>query len=242
MRKLAFCLALASFAPAQEFEVASIRPAIQDGDHDSDGDQGFYKVHNYTLKRLVAEAWQIDASVVSGGSGWVDSNSYDITAKIPPVAPGQKRADYRVMIQNLLAERFHLVIHWEPHRISGYELVLAKKGPKLERAKPGDGSESHSNGSRLTATNVTMEAFARRLSRDRDIGKLVVDKTGLTGGFNFMLAWMPEKLEAARDASPDESPSIFAAIQEQLGLRLEAAKVAVQAVVIDRAEKPEVDQ
>jgi uncharacterized protein (TIGR03435 family) len=80
-----------------------------------------------------------------------------------------------------------------------------------------------------------MEALARRLSRNRDIGKPVVDKTGLTGGFNFELDWRPERLES----SSDDSTSIFTALQEQLGLKLESAKVTTLVIVVDHAEKPD---
>jgi uncharacterized protein (TIGR03435 family) len=83
-----------------------------------------------------------------------------------------------------------------------------------------------------------MEAFARSLSSNRDVGELVVDKTGLTGGFDFDLDWMPEPHGAQADASIDDRPSIFTALQEQLGLRLERAKVPIQVIVIDHAEKP----
>jgi len=97
-----------------------------------------------------------------------------------------------------------------------------------------NGSNSH-----LKAENVTMENFARSLSRNRgDIGELVVDKTGLTGGFNFELEWMPDRLETKLDAPSAPRPSIFTALQEQLGLRLESAQVPIQAIVIDRAERP----
>lgn len=138
------------------------------------------------------------------------------------------------MIQSLLADRFQLIIHREPQQISGYALVVAKKGPKMERAKP-DQKDSHtdSNNTHLRAENVTMEAFANHLSYD--IEKLVVDKTGLTGGFNFELDWVPERLES----SSDDRTSIFTALQEQLGLKLESAKVSTLAIVVDRAEKPD---
>jgi uncharacterized protein (TIGR03435 family) len=244
MKKLALSLAMVGLTLAQppdlgkkpKFEVASIRPAKEDGDHDLDTDKGFFRTHNLTLKRLIASAWEVDTSQILGGPNWIDSDSYDITARIPAELAQQTREKVPQMIQSLLADRFQLMIHREPRQVSGYALVVAKKGPKMERAKADQkGSSSNAGDSYLKAKNVTMEGFARRLSRNRDIGKLVVDKTGLTGGFNFELEWMPERLES----SPDDRMSIFTALQEQLGLKLESAKVTTMAVVVDHAEKPD---
>jgi uncharacterized protein (TIGR03435 family) len=252
MKKIALLIAIATLAPAQApvsdpvsnkapaFEVAAVRVAKDDGSHDNDSDNGIVRIHNYTLKRLISRAWEIDMSQIYGGPNWIDSESYDINAKIPAEFV---RAYNKVpqMMQNLLIERFQLVIHREPRQVAGYELVLTKKGSHMENARPGqkDSSSMNSNNSNLKAQNVTMEAFARYLSRNRDVGKLVADKTGLAGGFNFDLDWMPERIESSPEPSADDRPSIFAALQERLGLKLEAAKVQVMAIVIDRAEKPD---
>jgi uncharacterized protein (TIGR03435 family) len=242
MKQLAISIAIAALMPAQtpvpekraEFEVASIRPAKDDGDHDTNTDKGFFRTHNLTLKRLIARAYAVDTRQIFGGPNWMDSDSYDITARIPAEYAQQTREKVPEMIQSLLADRFQLIIHREPREVSGYALVVAKKGPKMERAKPEEtGSHADSNNTHLTAKNVTMEAFANHLSRD--IGRLVVDRTSLTGGFNFELEWAPEKLES----SSDERASIFTALQEQLGLKLESAKVTTLAIVVDRAEKPD---
>ncbi|HWF06890.1 MAG TPA: TIGR03435 family protein [Bryobacteraceae bacterium] len=243
MKYLTLLLMIMGVAAAQEFEVASIRPAIDDGNHDSDSDGGFYKIHNLTLKRLIANGWQVDAGTISGGPSWADSDGFDINARIPREPGAAKEDALREMTRNLLIDRFHLAIHREPRQMAGYELRVVKKGSKMEPARPEqDGSESHSNGSHLGATNYTMEALARRLSRNPDVAKLVVDKTGLKGGFNFALDWTPQQLESSRAGTPDEHPSIFGALEEQLGLKLESAKVTIQAIVIDRATKPEFDQ
>lgn len=233
MKILALLLATMAPLQAQEFEVASIRPAKQDGNHDSDTYQGRWVTHNLTLKRLIAMAWDVDDSVVAGGPNWIDSDSYDINAKIPADYAQAPRDQFLHMIQSLIVDRFQLTIHREPRQISGYALVPAKAGSKMSIARPSEnGSDFSSNGMHLKATSVTMEAFAKRLSRNRDIGKLVVDKTGLTGKFDFELDW------ASAQQDSDEHPSIFTAIQEQLGLKLESAKVPIQGVVIDRVEKP----
>jgi len=110
----------------------------------------------------------------------------------------------------------------------------------MEKAKPDqkDSSSMNSSNSSLKAQNKTMEAFARYLSRNRDVGKMVVDKTGLSGRFKFELDWMPDRLVSNPEPSSDDRPSIFTALQERLGLKLESAKIPVSAIVIDRAEKP----
>jgi bla regulator protein blaR1 len=225
----------------REFEVASIRRANDDGDHDSNRDNAIFRTHNLSLKRLISQAYGIDLRQIYGGPNWVDSDSYDINARIAGDAARLTGNEVSQMIQSLLADRFKLVIHRETRQISGYELVVAKKGARMERAKPDGHSDLHSNNTHLKAENVTMENFAKSLSRNRDVGELVVDKTGLTGGFNFELDWMPERPDPRADASGDDRSSIFTAVQEQLGLKLESAKVPVPAIVIDRAEKPELD-
>jgi uncharacterized protein (TIGR03435 family) len=249
LKKAALFLALATFGMAQtpvlgknpEFEVASIRPAKQDNNTDIENSNGRFLTHNLTLRRLVAYAYDIDVKQVFGGPNWADRDSYDINAKAPDDRPRRTREEGRQMIQSLLADRFQLVIHREPRQLSGLALVLAKKEPKMGRAKPDEPSGFHGNNTQLTATNVTMEAFARYLaSRAPDLDKLVIDKTGLTGGYDFTLEWMREPAGAKPpDTSFDNRPSIFTALEEQLGLRLESAKIPIQAVVIDRAEKPE---
>jgi uncharacterized protein (TIGR03435 family) len=233
MRTLALILATAGLLAAQEFEVASIRPAQDDGDQGIDTDRGRFVAHNLTLKRLIARAWDVEESEVLGGPAWIDSDSYDVNAKIPGSEGQWTREKVLHMLQSLLADRFQLAVHREARQVSGYVLAVAKTGPKMTPATPGpDDSNTSSNGTYLKATNITMEALTKRLSRNRDIGKVVVDKTGLIGRFDFELEWAPAQAET------DDHPGIFTALQEELGLKLESAKVSVQAVVIDRAEKP----
>lgn len=234
MKVLALFLGIAALTSAQEFEVASIRPAVDDANHDSDEDNGRYLTHNLMLKRLIATAWDVDDSAVLGGPGWLASDGWDINAKIPAEYAKKRTPDqFRQMIQNLLATRFQLAIHRQPREVSGHALVLTKSGTKMKAADPNErGPEFSNRNLHLKATNVTMVGFARRLSRDRDIAKVVVDKTGLIGNFDFELEW------ARADDPSNDRPPIFVAIQQQLGLKLESAKVPIQAIVIDRAEKP----
>ena len=222
---------LAAGALGQEFEVASIRPAKDDGHHSTNTYPGRWVAHNLTLKRLVAMAFDVDEDAVFADPERTDTDSYDINAKIP--VPKRTDADFRHMMQGLLAGRFRLTVHRETRQVSGYAHVQAKGGSKMASAKPADHGSSFSSGSNtLRATNVTMASFARSLSRFREISKLVADQTQLTGSFDFTMDWSPTQAES------DDHPGIFTAIQEQLGLRLEGAKLPVDAVIIDRAERP----
>jgi uncharacterized protein (TIGR03435 family) len=246
MKTVALALALATLTPAQTpvtekkaaFEVAAIRPAKDDGNHSSNSDKGLYRTHNLTIKELIARAYDVDIAQVYGGPNWVDSDSYDITARIPEEFAQQTRDKLPQMIESLLSERFQLVIHREPKQVSGYALVLTKKGPKMEPAKADEkGSGTSTNNQHLKAHNLTMEAFARYLTRNREIGMPVVDKTGLAGSFNFEMEWKPDQLQGKPEAAADDRPSLFTAI-EGLGLELKSARVPIVTVVIDRAEKP----
>jgi len=246
MKYIALLTAMAALAAVEkkaEFEVASIKVAKDDGGHDVDVDKGLLRIHNLTLKRLIADAYQIDPSLVSGGPNWLDSDTYDITAKIPAEYVGLNPSKEPEMLQGLLADRFQLAIHREQRQVSGFALSVAKGGPKMEHAKPGaeDSSTrgtSTASGMHLKAINVSMEQLAMRLSRYAEIGRLVVDKTGLTGTFDFDLDWLPERAGIKPETpSDDDLPTIFVALQKQLGLKLESAKVPIDAVVVDRAEK-----
>jgi uncharacterized protein (TIGR03435 family) len=216
-----------------EFEVASIRPVEDDGHHSSNRDNATYRTHNLSLKRLIARAYDVEENQVFGGPPWLDTEGFDINARIPDeFVKDPARDTVPQMLQNLLATRFQLVVHRETRQGSGFLLTVAKKGSKMEPAKKDD-PNSHFRGrtNSLAAENATTEAFARYLSRTREIGGLVIDKTGLQGGYNFELEW-------SSDPS-DGRPSIFTAIQEKLGLKLDSAKVPFEAIVVDSAQKPE---
>lgn len=233
-------LALMLAMQAPEFEVASIHPSKDDGHHSSNGSNGFYRTHNLTLKRLIAFAYDVDVRQISGGPAWIDSDSFDIYAKIPEqYAKKRTREAVPEMLQSLLADRFQVALHREEVQLSGYALVVTKNGPKMKLSESTDGNSStNEHNTHLVATNVTMANFAKSLSRDPDVGGLVADRTGLTGAYNFQMDWAPEKVLNSPD-SKDDRPSIFVALVQQLGLKLESAKIPAQAIVVDRAEKPE---
>jgi uncharacterized protein (TIGR03435 family) len=233
---LAICVSGAVYAQlaANQFEVASIRPSNADpGSSGINSGNGRINGVNVTLKRCIMGAYAVGPNQIFGGPDWMDTDRFEINAKAE-----QPVGDHTLMImlQTLMAERFKLVLHREARPIQAYVLEVRKDGPKLEK---GDGHGAKTNNGRgdIVATNASMDRFAEILSRQMDLP--VVNHTGLEGVFNLRLQWTLESARAARpEGAPADGPSVFTAIQEQLGLRLRAAKVPVEVLVIDHAEKP----
>jgi uncharacterized protein (TIGR03435 family) len=152
------------------------------------------------------------------------------------------------MFQQLLADRFKLTVHWETRDLRVYAMVLAQKGPGLQPSKEPDGhSGTSSNNEQFTARGVTLAQMADALTQEfsSELGRVVVDKTGIQGRYDFALKWMPNSGAALANGGtdgsaipPDSGPSLFTAIQEQLGLKLESTNGPVQVLVIDHAEMP----
>jgi uncharacterized protein (TIGR03435 family) len=208
-----------------------------------------------TLKGLMQyEAYDIPASRILAGPKWLDSAHFDIRAKVDEATAArldkldskEKRLQSMAMFQQLLADRFRLKVHWETRQLPVYALVPAKNGAKLKPADPkeGVGTSSHGNGSsvKLEATGQTLAEFAQSLTADaqQDLGRTVVDQTGIQGKYDYTLNWTHD---SARTSSSDSGqsetgPSLFTATQEQLGLKLEPTKGPVRVLVIDQAELP----
>jgi uncharacterized protein (TIGR03435 family) len=202
---------------------------------------GNLTTHNATLKRFVMFAYQVREFQVIGGPSWIDSACFDILAK--PPARKHTGAEFRQMVQALLADRFQLKVHQDSRELPIYALTLAKTGPKLTEWKEGVGPSCHYQGGVLTCRKVSMASLADELARR--LGRQVVDRTGITGDFDVKLTWAPDEFQApgpsegARvEAANPGSPSLFNAVQEQLGLKLVADKAPVPVWVIDSAEKP----
>jgi uncharacterized protein (TIGR03435 family) len=219
---------------AFSFDAASIKPNNSGSTgSDSDSDGGRLSMRNVTLKRFIQIAYGIPESQILGGPKWIESNRYDIEAKAVGLMHDE---DMKVMMRNLLTERFHLTLHSETKPLAGYALVVGKGGIK---AKPGAfGSSSNTRGRRghLEAQGCSMAKLAIRLSAELKLP--VADMTGTTGGYDFTLDWTPEELLVAAQPDLASGPSIFTALQEQLGLKLESRKVPVDLLVVDGAELP----
>src|SRR5262245_18864286 len=186
--------------------------------------------------------------LIAGGPAWVRSDRFAVQALMPEGSTeytfGQfmngESPQLDVMIRNLLADRFHLMVHRETKDVPGYTLVVGKNGPKIRPATAGDVPPraqrgAAPGGTRRVAGRTTMTYIALMLGVITR--RPVVDQTGLTGEFVFELEYAPD------DAPPGESsaPSVFTAVQEQLGLKLESGKVPAEVIVIDRVEKPSED-
>lgn len=263
MLAIAACAAWTQSGPS--FEVASIKPApppdgrgMRVGQTGGPGtpDPGRWSCENMSLSSLVTMAYALQRHQYSGPD-WMDQARFNIQAKVPA---GATRDDVWVMVQNLLSERFKLVFHREKKEVSGFELVIAKNGPKLKEAlenPPQDaapppqptgplklGADGYPD-LRGGVTMAWMNGRARwhdpRATTQRLAGMLagqlrqpVVDGTGLKGKYDMTLSWVSES-NANQDA--DSGPVLFTALSEQLGLKVEAKKMAVDVLVVDKAEE-----
>jgi uncharacterized protein (TIGR03435 family) len=223
---------------AQQFEVASVKPSVADPRAVSGIKTGHGRLdgNNVTLQRCIMGAYGVGPNQISGGPDWLDRDRFEISAKA--AQPINDDAALMVLLRGLLAERFKLALHRETRSIPAFVLEVAKNGPKLERAEPGDAGTNTSTtnfGVTIEAHNTDLDSFARILGRRVDLP--VINHTGLEGIFNFKLHWSPENARPL-DGGATEAASIFTAIQEQLGLRLRSQKAPVEFLVIDHAERP----
>jgi uncharacterized protein (TIGR03435 family) len=242
------------------FEVAAIKlNKSLSGSSDSHTNNGRFTATNVSLKNIMQyDAYGIPGSRILDGPKWLASTKFDIQAKMDDSAADrlrtlprdQRRLETQAMFQQLLADRFKLAVHWETRELPVYALIVARKGPKLQPAKDSsEGSNISSNDSRsgyqFTANGVSMPQLAEALTQalSRELGHDVIDKTEIKGRYDLTLNWTPDGAAApiatgGVDSLADSGPSIFTAVQEQLGLKLEPAKAPVQVLVIDHAEMP----
>ncbi len=249
-----------------QFEVASVKLNTSGGNNSLFGSHspGTFNADNYPLLGLIAGAYNVRPFQISGAPGWTESSRYDITAK-PSVNPVKKpitresmkkdEANMKVMLQSLLEERFQLRLHRETKELPVYALTIAKGGLKLPEGictnydpnnppprptpnqKPPDYCGNLSAGGRgpkqtLNGFGIAMTDFIGVLSTYT--GRVVIDKTGITGTFYAHLEFASD-MAVQDDAS---GPSLFTALEEQLGLKLESTKSPVEVLVIDHVERP----
>lgn len=260
--------AVGSVAASLRFDVVSIRRVTVPSDHSAiqsrpDGDS--ITITNLGLKAIIEFAFDFQRpDLVSGLPDWVSNENYDIIAKVSesdlPKFRKLDQAQRRAMLRQLLHDRFQLEAHTAPKEIPVYALTVAKNGPKLKEARPG---ETYANGARngeggpagagtitpsskgLVGQGAEIRQLVVLLSR-LQLGRQVVDRTGLEARYDFVLQFSPT--EAMRpvingqhlppSAEQEAMPSVFTAVQEQLGLRLEPAKAMVEGLVIDHLERP----
>ena len=276
----------AAAAPTYEFEVATIKPAAPSRDRGGAG--GFisddtYRARNFSFRAIIRTAygkWGGGDGLVTGGPSWLDSEMYDVTAKLDPsvvealskLRPDERKLGQERILQRLLADRLKLEVHTELKELPVYLLTIAKGGPKLHEAKPGDPytnafpyADKFAGATKaggiygvidgapggmvdiLYCFGVSTFALARQLRFDT--GRVVLDKTGLTGSYDFTLKYSMGTMRPGSEGAPDPQtvlsasdptgvPDIFKAIQQQLGLKLESGKGPVESIVIDHVERP----
>ncbi len=203
---------------------------------------------DYTLKGLIAAAYNLNPNMISSGPKWIDSEHYDITALTPgDVRP--TRDEQMAMLRKLLGDRFQLAFHREPKKLAIYVLEVANEGSKLrDTATPNNAPALinivYPQSIKLPARNVSMGEFASMMQR-AILDRPVVDKTGLTGRYDFDLEWAPDESQfngEVSSASGDaNAPPLFTAIQQQLGLKLRPTRGTVDALIVDKAERPSVN-
>jgi uncharacterized protein (TIGR03435 family) len=233
------------------FEVATIKPTPPDWP----GAARYMRMQtahqfaakNYTLRVILSAAYNLTPKAVSGGPAWVDSDYFDIVAE----APGDVRPtleEQMSMLRKLLATRFNLSVHREEKEFAIYALTVAKGGPKLTPSTPVTSPEGDPplvfrlspDGAQLPARDATMGELAWVMQRTA-VDRPEVDRTGLSGRYDFELEWTPDETQFGGNVptgNPEPpKPDLFSAMQQQLGLRLEATRGPIEALVIDRAEK-----
>jgi bla regulator protein blaR1 len=227
-------------------------------------------ITNFKLHMLIRTAYMVQDNQISGEPNLLNADGYDIEAKIDPavddqltkLAPGQRNLQIMHMLQSLLEDRFRLALHHETKDLPIYALVIAKDGPKIKEAKPGDTYPNGPTGlggrpigggtlvaperGKLIGQGVPLSRLTQTLTDYKFVDRSIIDKTNLSGNYDFTLQWaqeiqLPTDNTQDMDRAPslnESGPSIFTAIQAQLGLKLESQKAPVDMLVIDHVEKP----
>jgi uncharacterized protein (TIGR03435 family) len=236
------------------FEVASVKQN-KSGERNSStsGRAGGFTATNVTGQQLIVYAYRLRQFQLASGPSWLGSDRFDIQARVPEGA----KQDNPAMTRALLRDRFKLVAHTEIKQEQVYALVVdrvdGKLGPQLkpstkdcQPSQPGTPSPCGMNtsvndvGGTLTGNGQTMEQLVNALG-SFGLNRMVIDRTGLMGSFDIELKWRPDNLRSTTGAQASDLPSIFAALQEQLGLRLESQRGPVEFLVVDSIERPTPD-
>jgi uncharacterized protein (TIGR03435 family) len=222
------------------FEVASLKqspPRTGEARYiKMSSDPGRIAYTNMRLKLLISFAYGINDDRITGGADWIDSTPYDLIATFPPQTTKEQVSQ---MLQGLLVERFGLQVERRTKTMSGYELVVGKHGPKLAKAQSANKGGNYILKGRIGGPNMPIGVLAGILSRQT--GQPVSDKTGIEGEFDITVTFAPESGANVENAQPPVGPSIYTAVQEQLGLQLRPAKVPAEFLVILHADKTPVE-
>ena len=225
------------------FEVTAIHPNQSGGVNTqiSLPKGGRLIVVNASVKTLIRNAYGLLAFQFAGGPSWLDGDRFDINAQTggaEEITPERLKP----LLQNLLADRFRLRVHWETREEPVYALVADKNGPKFQTHSDASGqgtgqgsghgmnTRKRAGDAQMRGTDVPMSELASNLGNQ--LGRFVTDQTGLAGHYDFVLDWDPDQVVDST------KPSLFTALKEQLGLKLESRKGPVQVLVIDSVERP----
>jgi bla regulator protein blaR1 len=240
---------VSAFGQGPAFEAADVKPN-RSGEARMAVDfqpGGRFTARNVPLRILIALANHVRPDAITGGPAWLGSERFDIVAK---AAQTDAPEELRLMLVTLLAERFHLESHSESRPGSAYALRVAARGPKLQpveegplsnqRCTPADAAPGRK---RVACHQMTMALLADTLQEiaARDIDAPVVNQTALPGAYDFTLEWTPGLRSAAADAPLDVGPSLFDAVETQLGLKLQSEKLPLPVIVVDRVERVPVE-
>jgi uncharacterized protein (TIGR03435 family) len=263
--------------PVYAYDVVSVKPNTGAGRGGTSGMPDGFSMRGGTLAGLIWSAYGLKypEQQLIGAPAWISSDKFDVDAKmessvmdaLQKMSQEDRTAARQQMMQALLADRFKLVVHRESREFPVYTILIAKSGLKMKEAKPGDtypngfkipggrgggaGSMLYQlgpSGTMMTAQGVALAQLIPTISRE--VGRIVLDKTGLTGNYDFVFQYTPENFHPRADLTepppgsgmalpPDFGViSIFTAVQEQLGLRLESGKAPIEVIVIDHVERP----
>ena len=255
--------AQATDAKALAFDVVSVKPHKADDPHTSFGPMAEgYSATNVSLKWMIWTAYDVKMpDLILDAPGWADSERFDVTAKMDAetvdrfkkLSNREQRKQMDLMLQGMLADRFGLKVHHGMKEVTAYALVVAKSGFKLKEADPkntysdgiqgqkgptGAGSIAQGLG-KLTGQGIPISRLAEDLGDP--IESFVEDKTGISGKYDISLHWDPASDRDANDGASSgagDEPSLFTALQDQLGLKLIPAKVPMDSVIIDHVDRP----
>jgi uncharacterized protein (TIGR03435 family) len=232
------------------FEVATIKPTPPDdrsGRYMRMQSTRQFLAKGYTLRALVSAAYDLPPRAISGGPDWIDIERYDIVGLVP----GEKRPpldEQMAMLRKLLSERFKLALHTESKEFQVYVLTVSRSGSKLKESSATPDEQAvlvnsvYPDHILLPARNATTAQFASMLQR-AVLDRPVLDKTNLPARYDFDLAWTADETQFGGNLPPVPpqnvtKPPLFEALQQQLGLRLDSTRAAIDAIVIDGVQRP----
>jgi uncharacterized protein (TIGR03435 family) len=248
---LSFCFLVHGLLPGQQasnapktFAVATIKPSAPDAVLLTQIRGNRFVTVGTTFVDVFKYAFNVHPEQVMGGPGWLRTEKFDVLAD-PETEKRPSSDQMKAMVQQLLVERFHLVMHQEQKNLPVYGLVKTADTPKLTKstADPsGIPVVGYNPSGELQVGNATMANFATFLQRFV-LDRPAVDQTGIAGRFDLVLRWTPDNFRAGGkpgDSQEDASapPSLFTAMKEQLGLKLQPTKAATDVFLIDRVEQP----